>query len=536
MEILEFDVIIVGAGVAGLSSAIKLKQLSPELEICVLEKAAEIGGHIISGAVIEVSALNELLPNWQELNAPIKTKVSKDELKFLSTKKAFNLPIPKILKNDDNYIISLGHLVKWLGEQAENLGVQVFAGFSAKEAVIENEKLVGVKTMEFGLDKTRKEKEDYQPSIFIKAKYTVLAEGARGSVTKKVIEYFDLRANRQEQTYGLGLKEVWKIDSKNFEKGKVTHSIGFPLDSKTYGGGFIYHYDENLVSIGLIIGLDYENPYLNTFKTFQKFKTHPEIAKILENGERISYGARVINEGGIQSIPKLHFNGGAIIGCSAGFVNIAKIKGIHNAMKSGMLLSEEISSQFNQDGDLQEYQTRIKNSSIYKELYKVRNIRPAFKYGMFFGLLNASIESFLLKGKGFWSFSHKHKGKDNLSLKLAKNAKKLDYDKPDNKLTFDLSSSTLLSNVHHEEDQPCHLQVQNMGLWREENLEKYASPESNYCPAGVYEVVKDDKNNDKLQINAINCVHCKACDVKDVKQNINWQTPEAGGGVNYEGM
>lgn len=530
-ESIEFDVLIIGAGPSGLATAINLakcgQQQGKNLEICVLEKGSEVGAHILSGAVIETRALDELIPNWQELDPPIKTKARSDSFLYLTEKSSFKLPTPKQMHNKNNYIVSLGNVCKWLAEYAENLGVQIFAGFAAQEVIYnDNDEVVGIKTGESGIGKDGAKTPNYEPGMGIFAKNLVIAEGCRGSIAKQIIDKYNLDENSKPQTYGLGIKELWEVPEDIFEAGNIMHTIGWPLDSKTYGGSFLYHLEPNIISIGFVVGLDYQNPYLSPFNEFQRFKHHPVIKKILEKGRRISYGARTINEGGLQAIPKLNFPGGLIVGCSAGFLNVPKIKGTHLAMKSGMLAAESIIN--NTD-----YAQLIKNSWIYSELKQVRNIRPGFKWGLIPGLLNAAFETYVSFGKSPWTLKNHV---DHTATKPKDKCMVIDYPKPDNKLSFDRLSSLTLANVYHEENQPAHLKLKDPDIAISYNYEKYDSPEQRYCPAGVYEIVKPDDDKPYLQINAQNCVHCKACDIKDLTQNITWTVPEGTGGPNYTGM
>jgi electron-transferring-flavoprotein dehydrogenase len=538
-EIMEFDVLIVGAGPSGLSAAIKLAQLSQEqqkeLSICVIEKGSEVGAHILSGNVFETRALDELISDWKEKNAPLNTEAKDDYFYLLSESGKYKFPTPPQMKNHGNYIISLANFCRWLGEQAESLGVQIYPGFPAAEVLYDNNgRVSGVLTGEFGISKEGKKKDSYQASMELRAKYTIFGEGCRGSLTKRLEEKFNLRENSDPQTYAIGLKELWRVDPTKHQQGKIIHTVGWPIDSSTYGGSFIYHLEDNQVAIGYVIGLDYKNTYLNPFKEFQKFKTHPFLKDLLENGERISYGARALNEGGYQSIPKLTFPGGCLIGCTAGFLNVPKIKGTHTAMKSGMLAAEAVFESIVKEEDkIGLYEEKIKNSWIYKELKQVRNIRPSFsKWGLYGGLLYSALDTYILRGKAPWTFKH-HKDHEQT---LAKDkCKKIEYPKPDGKYSFDLLSSVYLTGTYHEEDQPSHLKLKDDSVAIEHNYKYYDSPETRYCPAGVYEVVEEN-GQPKFQINAQNCIHCKTCDIKDLTQNIIWTTPEGGGGPNYPNM
>lgn len=539
---MEYDVIIVGAGPAGLSAAIRLKQLAKEekkdISVCVLEKGAQVGAHIISGAVLIPSSLQELLPNtWQE--APLNSKVTKDLFYLLTKKRAYRLPTPKPMKNSGNYIISLGELCQFLAGQAESLGCEIYPSFAASTILYDGKgKVIGVGTGNMGIDKVGNKTANYQPGMRLQAKQTLFAEGCRGQLSQNLMHRFCLRHTAQPQTYGLGIKEIWQIDPHKHHRGQVMHTVGWPLDRKTYGGSFLYHASENCLAIGFVIGLDYKNPWLNPFAEFQRFKTHPFIAKILKGGERISYGARALNEGGWQSIPKLTFPGGALIGDAAGFLNVPKIKGIHTAMYSGMLAAKACFEALNQAGEKEDvieikaYSETIKQSWVNKELYKERNVRPGFRYGLWFGLANAAFETYISRGRSPWTMGYQQ---DYTTLLPANAANKIDYPKPDGQLTFDRLSSVYLSNTFHEENQPNHLELRNPELAISVNYKEYASPETRYCPAAVYEIVNQD-SNPKLQINAQNCIHCKTCDIKDPRQNIIWKAPEGGGGPNYVGM
>jgi electron-transferring-flavoprotein dehydrogenase len=532
-----YDVVIVGAGPAGLSTAIRLKQLKPELAVCVIEKGSEVGAHLLSGAVFEPRALNELIPDWKEKGAPLTVPAVEDHFLFLTATRSFRLPTPPQMHNKGNYIISLGVFAKWLAQQAEALGVEIYPGFAAAEILYdENGAVKGVATGDMGINKKGEKTSAWQPGIELHAKQTVFAEGCRGSLTKMLFEKFNLRKDCDPQTYGLGVKELWEIPAEKHKQGIVIHTVGWPMDAKTYGGSWMYHAENNLVSIGFVVGLDYENPYLSPFEEMQRFKLHPAVRKYLEGGRRISYGARAISEGGLQSLPKLTFPGGVLVGDTAGFLNTPKIKGNHTAMKSAMLAAEALIETF-QTGDpsgkeCATYRDKFEKSWLKEELFSARNIRPGFHWGLLPGLILSAIDTYIFRGKAPWTLKNHA---DNTSLKRATDVPKINYPKPDNVLTFDRLSSVFLSNTNHEEDQPCHLQLKDPTVPVRINLPLYDEPAQRYCPAAVYEIVKDDKGL-RLQINAQNCIHCKTCDIKDPTQNINWVVPQGGGGPNYSGM
>ncbi len=540
-ESMEFDVVIVGAGPAGLAASIRLRQLAAEndqeISVCVIEKGSEVGAHILSGAVLEPRSLNELIPDWQEKGAPLNTPAAEDRFLFLTEKGSHRLPTPPQMNNHGNYIVSLGNVCRWLGEQAEGLGVEIFPGFAAAEVLYhEDGSVKGVATGDMGIGKDGEKKAHYEPGIELHAKQTFFAEGCRGSLSGALMEKFNLRDGVDPQTYGIGIKELWEIDPAKHEKGKITHTIGWPMDSKTYGGSFLYHLDDNLVSVGFVIGLDYENPYLSPFEEFQRFKTHPDIRPIFEGGKRLAYGARAINEGGLQSIPKLTFPGGLLIGCSAGFVNVPKIKGSHTAMKTGMTAAEAVFEWLAAGASGREvtsYPERLKKTWVWDELHRVRNIRPSFHRGLWGGLAYSGVDTYLFRGKAPWTF---HNKADHSALKPKAQFSPIDYPKPDGEVSFDRNSSVFLSNTNHEEDQPAHLTLKDASVPIAVNLATYDAPEQRYCPAGVYEIVEGDDGKPQLQINAQNCVHCKTCDIKDPTQNIVWVTPEGGGGPNYPNM
>ena len=530
-ESIEVDVVIVGAGPAGLSAAIYLanqaKEKGKELSITILEKGAEVGSHSLAGAILETRALDELIPDWREKNAPIKTEVVEDKFLYLTDKKAFALPTPPSMKNHSNYIISLGRFTSWLGEQAEALGIEIYSGFAAAEVLYdETGKVKGVATGETGVNKDGSHSVDYDVGMELHAKTTIVAEGCRGSLSRELIEHFKLDADAAPSTYALGLKEIWEIDPSNHQQGKTLHTIGWPLQSDTYGGSFLYHMEDNQIAIGFAVGLDYSNPYLSPFEEFQRFKTHPQIRPLLEGGKRISYGARALTEGGLQSLPKLDFAGGLLIGDAVGFLNVAKIKGIHTAMKSGILAAEAVfKSVYDETAEQASYDTTFRNSWLHEELKAVRNIRPGFNKGLMLGLLNAGLTAYITRGKEPWTLSHHA---DHKQLKEKSKVSKIEYPLPDGVVTFDRLSSVYLSNTFHDEKQPVHLHLKDVTVAIDTNLALYDSPESRYCPAGVYEIIHNE-GTPRLQINSQNCLHCKTCDIKDPAQNIIWKTPESGG-------
>jgi electron-transferring-flavoprotein dehydrogenase len=542
-DTMEYDVVIVGAGPAGLSAAIKIKQLAAEnqqeVSVCVLEKGGEPGAHILSGAVMDPKALTELFPDWRERGAPLNTPVSEDRVLILTETNAYQTPnwlLPACFKNHGNYIVSLGNVTRWLAQQAESLGVEVFPGFAAAEILYNDQGAVtGIATGNMGVDRHGQASSNFQLGIELHAKYTFFAEGARGNFGKQIIQKFALDAGKDPQSYGIGIKELWEIDPKLHQLGLVVHTTGWPLMDQ-YSGSFLYHLENNQVAVGYVIGLGYENPYLSPYEEFQRFKTHSAIRVFFENGKRISYGARAITAGGLQSLPKLTFPGGALIGCDAGFLNMSRIKGSHAAIKSGMLAATavfEALAKDRQHDDLSSYTSMFEQSWLHDELHTARNVKPLLKKGTY-GSPLVWLDQVLFRGKAPWTLHHSKP--DHACLRPASEFTPIMYSKPDGKLTFDRLSSVFISNTNHAEDQPIHLTLKDPSVPVEINLATYAGLESRYCPAGVYEFIKTEDGQDKLQINAQNCVHCKTCDIKDPTQNIVWVTPEGGGGPNYPNM
>lgn len=543
-EAMEFDVVIVGGGPAGLAAAIRIKQLNAELGVCLIEKGSEIGAHILSGAVLDPRALNELIPDWQAKGAPVETPVREDRFTFLTASGAWTLPgflLPACFRNHGNYVVSLGQVCRWLGQQAEALGVEIYPGFAAASVLYDAEgRVAGVLTGDMGIGRDGQPTDAYQPGMELRAKYTFFAEGCRGHLGKELETRFDLRKGSDPQVYGLGIKELWEVPAEKHRPGLVIHTAGWPLDPDTYGGSFCYHYGstsgENLVSIGLVVGLGYSNPYLSPFEEMQRLKTHPKFRDMLSGGRRIAYGARALAAGGLQALPKLIFPGGALIGDDAGFLVASRIKGSHAAIKTGMMAAEAVADAIaagRAQDELTAYPEKFRDSWLYDELHRARNFKPWMSKSLWLGSLMFGVDQQVFGGKAPWTL---RLTPDHLKLKRAADCRPIDYPKPDGVLTFDRLSSVFLSNTNHEENQPCHLRLKDADIAIKVNLALYDAPEQRYCPAGVYEIVRDEENAPRLQINAQNCVHCKTCDIKDPTQNITWVSPQGGEGPIYQSM
>ncbi|PPR47348.1 MAG: Electron transfer flavoprotein-ubiquinone oxidoreductase [Alphaproteobacteria bacterium MarineAlpha5_Bin9] len=537
-EVMEYDVVIVGAGPAGLSTAIKLKQLKKDISVCILEKGAEVGAHILSGNVFETRALDELIPDWEKKNTPIKTKVTDEKFLFLTNKFSLSWPtwlLPSVQKNHGNYIISLANFCRWLANQAEELGVEIFPGFAATNILYdENNKVVGVQTGDMGLDRDGNKKDRFEPGIEIKGKVTIFAEGCRGHLGKELIKKYNLDYNKSPQQYGIGFKEIWEIDPKFHHEGLVMHTVGWPLKNDTYGGSFCYHAENKQIFLGYVIGLDYKNSNLSPYDEFQKFKTHKKIKTMLKGAKRIAYGARALIEGGIQSLPKMFMPGALLIGCDAGTLNMPKIKGTHTAMKSGIIAAETIFEHLENSKELDIYEKKFHNSWIYEELHKARNVKPSFRFGLLLAIIFTGIDQIIFRGN--LPFTLKHHKADHQTLKNYKECPKITYPKYDGEVTFDKTSSVYLTGTNHVDNQPVHLVLKDSSLPIKYNLDKYDEPAQRYCPAGVYEIQTNSNNRPEFIINSQNCIHCKTCDIKEPSQNINWVAPEGGGGPNYANM